>query len=205
MLNRLIGMTRWVLAEFGPLIAFWSLTLAAGIKAGIAGSVVFIIGDSLWRWRKGLEFTKLYVLVSSLTLIFGIIDLIVQAPFLLKYEAVITNVMTGAAFVLGSRGQRPIVLEIAEQRQRTVFPNTPDVVRFFQIFTLIWAGYFFVKAGFYFAVGQWLPMVQALAVRSVVGSISMVLMVTISATQGPRLFGLFQRLGWLPARPSIAQ
>jgi len=54
-LNRLMGTTRWALAECGPLIAFWALTPTLGLRAGIAaGAVLFIMGDSVWRWRKGL-------------------------------------------------------------------------------------------------------------------------------------------------------
>lgn len=52
MFDRLLGLIRWVLAEFGPLVAFWVLMLAFGIKIAIAGSLIFILGDSLWRWSR---------------------------------------------------------------------------------------------------------------------------------------------------------
>jgi len=194
----MLGMIRWVIADFGPLLMFWGLDLAFGLKPAIAGSVLFILGDSLWRWRKGLPFTRLYVLSAVLTVVFGGVDLLSVTPFMLKYEAVITNAFIGAAFVAGARGPRPMIQELAEQRQGAPFPDRPDITRFFQLFTLLWAGYFFAKAGFYFAVATLMPTTQAMLIRSVVGSVSMALMVLLSVTQGRRLFLICQRLGLLP-------
>jgi hypothetical protein len=200
--DRMLSSIRWVFAEFGPLAVFWALDLGFGLKTAIAGSVLFIVGDSLWRWLRGLTFTRLYLLISGLTLVFGAIDLLSATPFMLKYEAVITNIVTGAAFVAGARGPRPIVQELAERRQGAPYADRPDITRFFQLFTLLWAVYFFVKAGFYLAVGQMLPMVQAMAVRSIVGSASLALMMALSFTQGRRLFLLCQRMGLLPSAPA---
>ena len=157
MLDQVLGAARWVMADFGPLVVFWILYLAVGIKAAIAGSVVLTLGDSLWRWRRGLAFTRIYLLTSGLTVVFGAVDLLSATPFMLKYESVVTNVVTGLAFVAGARGPRPIVQELAEQRRGERFEHRPDIVRFFQLFTLVWAAYFFVKAGFYLAVGQMMP------------------------------------------------
>jgi hypothetical protein len=199
------GPLRWVLADFGPLLTFWVLDLSFGLRPAIAGSVLFILGNSLLRWRRGLPFTRIYVLASVLTVVFGGVDLLSTTPFMLKYEAVITNAFTGFAFIAGARGPRPLVMELAEQRQGTPFPIRPDVTRFFQLFTLLWAGYFFVKAGFYLSVAALMPMTQAMLVRSIVGSASMALMVVLSATQGRRLFRLCQWMGWLPAMPEVAR
>src|SRR5208283_6184872 len=99
---KLVAAARWALAEFGPLIVFWALALTLGVKPAIAGSILFILADAGWRWRKGLAFTRLYLLVSALTLVFGGIDLVSASPFMLKYEAAVTNVATDAAFVAGA-------------------------------------------------------------------------------------------------------
>ncbi len=194
----MVGALQWVLADFGPLLMFWGLNLTFGLKPAIAGSVLFIVADGMWRWSRGLAFTRIYILTSVLTVMFGSVDLLSTTPFMLKYEAVITNAFTGVAFVAGARGSRPLIMELAEQRQGSPFPQRPDVIRFFQLFTLLWAAYFFVKAGFYLAVALLMPLTQAMLVRSVVGSATMALMVAVSATQGRRLFGLCQRMGLLP-------
>ena len=99
---------------------------------------------------------------SGLTLIFGLIDLASTSPFMLKYEAVVTNVATGLAFVAGALGEKPIVQEVAEQRGET-FVATSEVRAFFRLFTLVWAGYFFLKAAFYVWVVWTLPMLKAMA------------------------------------------
>jgi intracellular septation protein A len=192
-----------VLADFGPLLMFWVLNLTLGLKPAIAGSILFILADGLWRWRRRLPFTRIYIFVSVLTVVFGSVDLLSATPFMLKYEAVITNVFTGVAFVAGARGPRPLIMELAEQRQGSPFPKRADLTRFFQLFTLLWAAYFFVKAGFYVGVALLMPLTQAMLVRSVVGSASMALMVAISATQGRRLFRLCQWMGLLPPVPEV--
>ena len=196
-MSGLLAVVRFALAEFGPLIVFWTLAATLGVKPAILGSILFIVADAAWRWRKRLAFTRLYLLVSSLTLVFGLIDLASTSPFMLKYEAVITNAATGLAFVAGALGEKSIVQEVAEQRGET-FVATREVRGFFRLFTLVWAAYFFLKAAAYFWVAWTLPMLEAMALRSVAGSISLGLMIAVSTTQGRRLFFLCRRLGLLP-------
>ena len=199
-MSRLGAVLRFAIAEFGPLIVFWGLALALGTKAAILGSILFILVDAGWRWRKGLAFTLLYLLVSALTLAFGLIDLWATSPFLLKYEAVVTNVATGLAFVGGALGEKPILQEVAESRGES-FPVTAEVVGFFRLFTFVWAAYFFLKATLFLWMAMTMPMLEAMALRSVVGSISLGVMIALSVTQGRRLFFLCRRLGLLP-KPS---
>jgi intracellular septation protein A len=205
MLHRLIGVIRWVIAGFGPLIVFWGLDLTVSLKAAIAGSVVLIIVDSLWRWWRHLEFSRLYILISGLTVGFGAIDLVSATPFMLKYEAVITNIVIGAMLVAGARGSRPLALEVVEQQHGEPFPNRPDVIRFYQIFTLIWAVYFFAKAGLYLILGQMMPMAQAMAVRSVFGTVSMLLLMAFCVLRGRWLFLMLRRRRWLPPARPVAE
>ena len=194
---RVLAAARWALAEFGPLIVFWALALTLGVKPAIVGSLVFILSDAAWRRRTGKPFTRLYLLVSALTLVFGAIDLSVASPFMLKYEGAVSNVATGLAFVVGSTGEKPIIQEVAEERGERV-PATRETRAFFRLFTLVWAGYFFLKAAFYIWAVRTMPMLEAMALRSLVGSVSLGLMILVSATQGRRLFFLCRRLGLLP-------
>jgi intracellular septation protein A len=198
--SKVVGALRVVLAEFGPLVAFWGLTLTYGVKVAIAGALVIILIDGAWRLWRGRPFTRLYLVVSALTLGFGAVDLYVATPFLIVYEAPITNTLTGVAFVIGAFGEKPMLQELAEQRPGNVIPPTAEVKRFFRLFTLIWAAYFFLKAVAYLWMAATLPLKQALALRSLAGSISLVLMIALSTTQGRRLFFLFRWLGWLGPR-----
>jgi intracellular septation protein A len=197
-ISRLAPLLRFALSEFGPLIVFIAIGFGFGAKAAIAGSLAFILVDAIRRMRWRIPVTRLYVFSSVLTVMFGAIDLIAVTPFMLKYEGVITNIATGIAFVVGARGAKPMLQELAEKQQNTAFPEGADVRRFFQIFTLLWAFYFFVKAAFYYYLGLLLPLTEAIALRSIVGSVSLGLMILLSATQGRRLFDLCRRLGLLP-------
>jgi intracellular septation protein A len=194
---KLLAAARWVFAEFGPLIVFWALALTLGVKPAIAGSILYILSDAVWRWRTGKPFTRLYLLVSALTLVFGGIDLVSTSPFMLKYEAAITNVATGLAFVGGAMGRKPIIQEMAERQGESV-PATRETRAFFRLFTLVWAAYFFAKAAFYVWAVWTMPMLEAMALRSALGSVSLGLMILVSVTQGRRLFFLCRRLGLLP-------
>src|SRR5271168_1914274 len=139
--SKVVGALRVVLAEFGPLVAFWGLTLTYGVKVAIAGALVIILIDGAWRLWRGRPFTRLYLVVSALTLGFGAVDLYAATPFLIVYEAPITNALTGAAFVIGAFGEKPMLQELAEQRPGPAIPPTAEVRRFFRLFTLIWAAY----------------------------------------------------------------
>lgn len=194
---RLVAAARFAFSEFGPLIAFWILAATLGLKPAILGSIVAIAAEAAWRWRKGLAFTRLYLLTSGLTLVFGAIDLAATSPFMLKYEAVVTNVATGLAFIAGARGENPIIQEVAEQRGET-FVATPEIRAFFRLFTLVWAAYFFVKAAFYVWMVWTLPLLEAMALRSLIGSATLGLLIALSLTEGRRLFFLCRRLGLLP-------
>jgi intracellular septation protein A len=203
-MKKLGSSLRFLIVEFGPLIVFWALTLTLGVKTGIAGTLLVIAVDSGFRVVRRRPFTRLYLVVSTLTLGFGSVDLLAATPFLLVYEAPITNLLTGAAFVVGAFGEKPMLMELAEQRPGANFPHTEEVRRFFRLFTLIWAAYFFLKALFYLWIAATLPLTQALALRSVLGSISLGVMIALSVTQGRRLFFLCRRAGWLGAKPAVA-
>jgi intracellular septation protein A len=200
MIARIKAVLGFALAEFGPLIGFLLLSQFFGTKVAIAGTLVIVAIDSGWRWWKRVPLTRTYLLFVALTVVFGIIDLLSATPFMLKYEAVISNGVTGGIFVLGAVGPKPLIQSIAEQREGR--PMSGEAVRiFFRWFTLAWAAYFFLKAAFYFWAAWTMPMAQAVVIRSVVGSLSLGLMLLVSYTQGPRLFLMCQRRGLLPPSP----
>jgi len=201
-MTRLTAALRFAGAEFGPLIVFYALLWRFSVKIAIAGTLAAILLDSGLRLYRRQPFTRIYLIVSALTLGFGVVDLCVATPFLLVYEAPITNVLTGFAFLAGAFGEKPMLQELAERRPGAAIPQTEEVRRFFRLFTLIWAAYFFLKAAGYLYLAATLPLKEAIALRSVLGSLSLALMMMLSITQGRRLFLLARRFGWLAeARP----
>lgn len=196
MLRQAIAAVRFAVLEFGGLIAFWVLSWRYGTRAAIAGTLVFLAFDVSRRliWR--VSFDKLYLFSNGLVVVFGAIDLVSKSPFMLRFESPITNFGIGVVFALGAFGRKPLIQAIAETRAPEPFPDDPDVRRFFQIFTLIWAAYFVVKAGVYLWIGLVLPLSQAMAVRTVVGLVSLGAMMLVS-TQGRLLWRGLRRIGLL--------
>ena len=184
-------------APFGGLIVFWTLVAFVDVKPAIAGAMGFIVLDALRLWHGGLGFSRLWLLSSALTAVFGAIDLSSAAPFMLAYESVITNAATGVAFVFGARGPKSLLQDLAEQR-RGPYPDRPDIRRFFELFTLLWAAYFFLKAALYFWAAWTLPLTEAMGVRTLIGPATLVLFSALSFSQGERLFTLCQHLRLLP-------
>lgn len=196
-MQAVLRFVRYVVAEFGALIVFWAALYSAGIKPAIGATVIFILLDGSYRWWKKLPVTRIYILTSALAISFGCIDLLATNPFMIKYEAVVTNIATGIFFVAGARGEKSLIQEVAERRSQ--YPDRADLRYFFRLLTLAWAAYFFVKAAVYLWLGIILPLQQALALRTIVGGVSLACMLGISILGGRQLFFLCRRLGLLPA------
>ena len=205
MLRTLLGrageMIRLGAYDFGGIVVFYLLLWTLGLKAAIAGTIVFVIVDFFRRRRLGLGFPRIYVLSSALVLVFGAIDLLSANPFMIKYEGVVTNLVLAGMFALGARGAS-IIEEAVSQRDPEALQGRPELRRFFQLLTLLWAGYFVVKAVVYVWIGSAFPIERALEIRSVVGTVSLLAMVGLM-TQGRRLFGLFRALRLLPAEATL--
>jgi intracellular septation protein A len=196
-MQRFLPALRSGLLEFGPLLTFWVLLWTVDLKIAIGVGVACMLVDAAYRrWRK-LPITKLYLLSAGLTLLFGCIDLFAQTPFMLKHEDVITSVVIAVAFAWGARGEKSMIQGIVEQQQGDAFEDGPDIRRFFKLFTMLWAGYFLLKAGVYLWLGEILPIDQALTVRPMVGMVSLGAMILLSM-KAQLLFDLAVEAGLLP-------
>ena len=189
---------RVLLQEFGGVILFWIMLWQFGLRPAIAATVLFVLVDGTRRLVRHLPVTRVWIFSNALTLLFGAIDLHAVTPFMIRYEGMISNVIIGLVFLVGAYGRKPMIQEIAEERQGAPFEDRPDIRVFFKTFTLVWAGYFFAKAVAYLWIMQSFPLAQALAIRSVVGTGSFVLMLLISS-RGRRLYDMSRRWNLLPA------
>lgn len=189
---------RTLFLEFGGVILFWIMLWQFGLRPAIAATILFVLIDGSRRLVRHLPVTRVWIFANALTLLFGAIDLHAATPFMIRYEGMIGNVVIGLVFTAGAFGRKPMIQEIAEERQGEAFADRPDVRRFFKAFTLVWAGYFFAKALAYLWIMQSFPLGQALAIRSVVGTGSFVVMLLISS-RGRRLYDMSRRWNLLPA------
>ena len=195
---RVLGVAGFVLRTFGPLIVFYGLLSAFGLKAAIGGLVVYMLLDVLRHRLYRIPFTRIYLLSAGLTIGFGVIDIAARTPFMLSYESVITSVALGVFFAAGTRGERPLLQDLAEQAEDEPLPPDPEETLFFRLLTLLWAGYFFAEAAGYLWIARTQPVERAVEIRSVISPVGLGLMF-LASFQARRLFALLRRLGWLPA------
>jgi intracellular septation protein A len=191
---------RFVGENLAPLIVFLLLSRFWGLKVAIGATILFVAADTVRRLWLRLGFTRLYVMSAAMTTGFGGIDLFTGTPFMLSYEAVITNLVSFVAFLAGAHGKTSMIQEIVEQRRGARFVDRPDMQRFFVYLTLFWAVYFLFNALFYLWVAQNYPVDVAAQIRSVTGTAGFLVMLFVSISQGKRLHGLCDRLGLLPPR-----
>ena len=182
--------------DLGSLGVFLILRWIVGLKGAIAGTVIYVLVDLGRRiWQK-VPISRIYWVVSIMTLAFGTVDLIVDDPFMLKFEASITNLITAGVFAMTLR-TTPLAQDIAQSWQTEPIPERPDTRRFFQIMTGGWAAYFLAKSALYFWTALMLDYTTAMWIRLPIGNGSMLVMILISM-QGRKLFAAMQRWGWLP-------
>ncbi len=182
-----------VLFDFGGIVVFYALMYTVGLKAAIAGTIVFVAIDAVRRHRAKLGFPKIYVLSTTLVIVFGIIDIVAKTPFMLKWEGVLTNLAVMAFFLFGMRG-RSVFQELAEQQSGQTFTDA-STIRLFKLMTLLWALYFLSKAVFDVYTGLTMPLARALAVRQVVGFVGMGAMVLVTI-QAEKFLRFLTHRGW---------
>ncbi len=194
-----LGRLGVLLQEFGGAILFWIVLRRFGLKAAILATILFVLVDGARRLLRRLPISKIWALSNALVLVCGLIDLRAASPFMIRYEAVLTNLITGTVFLIGAFGKKPMTQEIAEDWQGRPFDADLDLRLFFKAFTLVWAAYFFVKAAAYLWLAQVLPLQQALAVRSLAGTASLVVMLLVSM-RGRQIYALSVRWNLLPGK-----
>ncbi len=183
-----------IIFDFGGIVVFYALMYTLGLKAAIGGTMVFVVIDTLRRRVQKLGFPKIYVLSTSLVIVFGLIDIYAKNPFMVRWEGVLTNLAVMSFFLAGMRG-RSVFQELAEQQSGQVFTD-PHMLRLFRVMTFLWALYFLAKAGFDVWTGLTMPLAKALAIRQVVGLVGMAAMVVVTI-QAEKILHFLTNKGWI--------
>lgn len=174
MIKTLWGIVKWVARDFGPLLVFYGTNHWAGFVPALVASMVWAVGDvALVKWlgQKVTPFLKFSIVV---TVGFGLVDLYLKGPWLFRYEAALSNVVTAAFFGMTLRGT-PLIQEFALRRGQAVgrpVPVNPETQRYFRLSTGVWTGYFILKACIYAYLGSQYDLEKALAIRIVLGNAS---------------------------------
>ena len=183
--------------DFGGIVTFYALYATVGLKAAIAGTLVFVVVDIGRRRHYGIGFPRLYVLTTTLAIVFGLVDLAAKTPFMLKYEWAVSALLVGIFFALGARG-RSVIEELVTQQAGEEAMAFDHARRFFQLLTLCWAIYYVLMSGFYLWVGLHFSYAKAIGIRQVAGMVGAGCMALLSLN-GKRLYGVFRSLGLIPS------
>lgn len=197
-LKKLLGTAAF---DFGGVIVFYVLLATMGLRAAIAGTLIFVPIDAYRRHKLKIGFPRLYILSTAMVLIFGSIDVFSKRPFMLKYEGAVTETIVGIAFALGSRGRSIIEELVLQQQPDLMFPH---LRRFFQLITRCWAIYYFCMACFFLWVSQHFTLVHAVGIRQVTSLVGAGAMALFSFS-GSFAFRIFQSLGLLPADAEVRE
>ena len=201
-MEKLVSLLKFAANNFGPLIVFYLSNHFYGIKFAIAVSVTYSIADVVYQKIKKRPVSTFFLFSAGVTLVFGAVDLYLARSVLFNYEPAITNFITALFFLYGAFKEKPLIQEFAERQKKESISSTPDRVYFFRVFTLIWSGYFFLKAGFYiWLAAQSMSLDRMIMIRSAVGGGSLYAMIGLSFVGGRRLFLIMKKNGMLPVNP----
>ena len=196
LLRSLGQLLRTGIYDFGGIVVFYLLLWLVGLKAAIAGTLVFVLLD-IWRRRRGkLGFPRLYVLTTALALVFGVIDLASKNPFMLKYEGAVSTAVIGVFFALGARGTS-LIEELVSQKSGAEALDFPHARRFFQLLTASWAVYYFAMSCLYLWIGLHFPYRRAIAIRQIAGFVGLGAMMLLMVN-GRHVFQAFRLVRLIP-------
>lgn len=170
-----MGIARFVVESFGPLIAFVVLEHTVSLFAAIVSSIVtgvILVALQIVRDRKISPFTA-YVAAS--VAVFGVLDLKYRSGFFVKLEPALGNTFTGLFFLATVVLGRPLIVELAQKQRKE--PFTEKAIAYLRGLTIAWGVFFFVRAAVYVWMAYRLTIDQALAIRSVAGPLSFGVMI----------------------------
>ncbi len=183
-----------VVGSFGPLVLFVLAEHLLDLRWAIGLCTAYTALEVALRKARHQRLDTLFLFSAVMSLAFGAIDLVVQQPMFIKYEAVGTNILTGIFFGGTVFSGRPLIQEFYS-KSPDAKPITPELASYFRGFTLVWAAYFFAKAGVYAYLASRYDFDHALAFRAVLGNGSMLVMLVVSIGFGRQLFRVARRLG----------
>ncbi len=166
-----IELTVYLLKNFGPLIIFYAANHYYGLKPAIVCAIGFTMVEVLYLLVKKQPFSSFFKFSAGMTIVFGLADLILENPMFFKFEPTVTNLVTAFFFGASLWTEKTLIQEFTEKRDGNK-EMTAERIQRCRWLTLIWVGYFFVKAIIYFFVAEKYSIEEALLIRSTYGTIS---------------------------------
>jgi intracellular septation protein A len=117
-MKSLVGVLRWIVRDFGPLLAFYTTNHFFGFVAAIVVSMAWSVGTVAYLTLEKQPLTAFLKFSITVSLLFGVVDLAFQGPVLFRWEPVLSNVVTGVFFGLSLTGEKSIIQELNEAASR---------------------------------------------------------------------------------------
>ncbi len=172
--SRTKAMLGTLLESAGPLLVFYGVDYVWGLFPAIAASTVWSVGDLIRHVVMKKPVTAIFKLTAAMTLVFGSVDLLAQQSLLFKYEATVTNIGMAVFFAATLRGGASVIEETWVANPDNAGRAMPKWLKgMFRSLTLFWSAYFLVKAVAYFFLAGAFSIEKAMAIRAVVGNVSM--------------------------------
>ncbi len=201
---KILGLLRFAYDSFAPLIVFLVVKRFSTLVLAIGAAVAFGVVDLLVRLARKAPVSRLYLFSFAVTVAFGVIDLYAATPFIFSYEAALTNLLTAGFFGITLVRGTPLIQEIAEKGLSSQQSARPDVRAYLRVLTAVWTLYFVLKAGFYAYLAARYDIERAIAIRSIVGTVSLAALLLGETVVRRPLFRWLQRRGLIPPTPAGA-
>ena len=192
----------FVSSNFGPLIVFYGANHFYGLRNAILISIVFSIADIGYKLFRKQPLTGFFLFSVLVTLVFGSLDLLIKDSIFFRYEAAITNIITGIYFGLTIWSSKSLIQEFVEKKIGKPVTDLNAILRL-RMITVVWTIYFFIKAGWYVFLSAHYSIEEALLIRTTVGSVSFYALLAISIIYGKKILSFFQERGFLPRYPEV--
>jgi intracellular septation protein A len=197
-MTKLKILSSFLFSNFGPLIIFYFCNHFWGLKVALAATVIWTIGEIIFKKLKGKELSQFFIFTATITIVFGLIDIYLQQSIFFKFEAPLTNFVVGLYFALSLFG-KPLIQEFAEQQGRIAGTLSADTEYYFKFLTLVWAFYMWAKSVVYIWVAMNMTLEEGLVFRTIFGSISFYGLLGISIFGAPMIKPLLARAKFLPS------
>lgn len=199
-MDRIKRLFIFIFSNFGPLVGFYLTNQIWGLKAAVLASVILVLAEFFWLKSKKEKVSSFFYFSSTLVIVFGMLDLSIQEPFFIKFEATLTNLFFAVFFGISLFKEKSIVQEFAETQKRTSTEQSQDKKFFFQLFTIFWCLYFLVKAVFYLWLNFNSSLNEGLLLRLVIGKISFWIMMFISIGLPRYIWNLLEKMKLFPSQ-----
>jgi len=201
-MEKIKGVLKFLLLNFGPLIVFYAINKFFDFKIAVICSIAFVGFEFLYLRIAKKPISSFFIFSSLLVVVFGLLDIFLAQAFFFKLEAGILNLISAAYFALSLFRPKSIIEEVARQKGQasTEHKLQEDQTFFFKVLTSVWVVYFLVKAGAFTWVNFTTDMQDGLIYRMTLGPLSFWVLLGLSYGLGPTLWRTLERCKLMPSQ-----